>query len=143
MGTPIHGNPKSSNIYIGTLPPSVGAITAEFLQSRLAPLATSALETGKSIAVREARYPPSSTILAMRACSRRSSHGRLVVDHVKSCLRINATICSYFLRGSSPFTSRASMDASAFSGTTFCAPSPTYALRNPRTLSERLVDQFH
>src|SRR6266853_5609254 len=59
-------------MYIGTLPPSVGAITA-FPPVASCTTCTSALETGKSMAVREARYPPSSTILAMRACSRRSS----------------------------------------------------------------------
>src|ERR1700733_10754201 len=49
---------------------------------------------------------------------------------------MNPTICSYFFRGSSPFTSRASIDASALSGTTFCAWVPTYALFSPRIFSD-------
>jgi len=53
MGTPIHGKFKSSKMYIGTLPPSIGAITA-VPPVVLCISCTSAFETGKSIDVREA-----------------------------------------------------------------------------------------
>ena len=43
----------------------------------------------------------------------------------KPCLRMNLAICSNLSCGSSPFTSRASIDASALSGTMFWDCSPT------------------
>ena len=64
--------PISSKIYIGTLPPNPGAITAR-PSVALCTSAIIAFDTGKSIAVRDARYPPSSTIFAINACARRSS----------------------------------------------------------------------
>src|SRR5881396_3473624 len=65
MGTPIQGSPRSSKMYIGTLPPSVGATTVVFPVASCT-TCTSAFETGKSIGVREARYPPSLTTFAIR-----------------------------------------------------------------------------
>ena len=59
-------------MYIGTLPPSVGATTVVFPVATCT-TCTSAFDTGKSIGVREARYPPSLMTFAIREYVRLSS----------------------------------------------------------------------